>query len=402
MNTSHYAVAPEPPAGPGDLPEDGAIDRYLAELGRWRMRREHELRALDELTRTHDDRDALNVDVTTSMALWHAVAQRHDLLLTTWEATTEGEGERDWVAQLIWGVLEMPDGDAQALAIPLPEAMRLSDSLATSLRARLGTDEDDLPVADRTAALQAEIDRIRTRLDESGGPDGDGAAQAEGAGEDEAPGEDTEEAPDLQAQLQELEAELEAVRQGGQPEDEDRAAEVRGELGALQSRLAGIDQASIVATASEAHGRADAEQAATERDHLVAKGEAVRALAERVLKAVHPAPKLGIPDVTALGDLPSDENELSTYVANLERVGRALDQAHATYAAALAEYADLADRAEQLAKTLSGCGAPTSVDLAGMLTAAKESLHNQPADIQRASALIAAQEAYLAQLRPDA
>ncbi|MGO0578172.1 hypothetical protein [Ornithinimicrobium panacihumi] len=393
MNTSHYAVAPEPPAGPGDLPEDGAVDRYLAELGRWRMRREHELRALDELTRTHDERDALNVDVTTSMALWHAVAQRHDLLLTTWEAATEGEGERDWVAQLIWGVLEMPDGDAQALAITLPEAMRLSDSLATSLRARLGTDEDDLPVADRTAALQDEIDRIRTRLDESGSPaEGDEADQ----------GDDTEETPDLHAQLQELETELEAVRQGGQPEDDGRAAEVRSELGALQSRLVRIDQASIVATASEAHGRADAEQAAAERDHLVAKGEAVRALAERVLNSVHPAPKLGIPDVTALGDLPSDENELSTYVANLERVGRALDQAHATYAAALAEYADLADRAELLAKTLSGCGAPTSVDLAGMLTAAKESLHNQPADIQRASALIAAQEAYLAQLRPDA
>lgn len=145
MTTSHYAVAPTPPAGPGDLPEDGAIDRYLSELGRWRMRREHELRALDELTRTHDERDALNEDITTSMTLWHAVAQRHDLLLTTWESATDGDGERDWVAQLIWGVLEMPDGDAQALAVPLPEAMRLSDALADSLRARVGADDDDVP-----------------------------------------------------------------------------------------------------------------------------------------------------------------------------------------------------------------------------------------------------------------
>lgn len=369
MTTSHYAVAPTPPAGPGDLPEDGTIDRYLSELGRWRMRREHELRALDELTRTHDDRDALNEDITSSMTLWHAVAQRHDLLLTTWESATDGDGERDWVAQLIWGVLEMPDGDAQALAVPLPEAMRLSDALADSLRARVGADDDDVPVPERVATL----DEVAARLREGVGPDDD------------------------TTELDEVEAGLTALRDSGR-DDEEAAAEVGG----LQSRLARLDHASIVAAATEAHGRADAEQAAAERDHLVAKGEAVRALAERVLNSVHPAPQLGIPDVTALGEVPTDETELGTYVANLERVGRALDQAHATYAAALAEYADLADRAERLARTYSGCGAPTIVDLAGMLTAAKESLHNQPADIQRASALIAAQEAYLGQLRPEA
>ena len=134
---------------------------------------------------------------------------------------------------------------------------------------------------------------------------------------------------------------------------------------------------------------------------LLARGEAVRNLAEKALNSINPAPRLGIPDVSALGEVPEDPSELSTYMANLERVGRALDQAHSTYAAALAEYADLADRAERLARTLAGCGAPTSVDLAGMLTAAKESLHTQPADIRRAAALIAAQEAYLGQLRTD-
>ena len=74
-----------------------------------------QLRALDELTRTHDDRDALNADVTTSMTLFHAIAQRHDLLLATWQDAQDGQGEREWVAQLIWGVLEPPDGDAEAL-----------------------------------------------------------------------------------------------------------------------------------------------------------------------------------------------------------------------------------------------------------------------------------------------
>lgn len=367
---SRYAAAPPPPAEPGMLPADETTDRYLSDLASWRLRREHELRALDELTRTHDDRDTLNDDVTTSMTLFHAIAQRHDLLLATWQDARGGEGEREWVAQLIWGVLEPPDGDAQALALPLPDALRLSDALAASLRARVGADDEGSP-ASRMAQLQEETARLRDDLTERG---------------DAAP-------EDLPERLDQIESDVAQARAGG--------ADL-SDVGELESRLAAVDRELIVSAVSHAHDNADREQAVRERDHLVARGEAVRALAERVLNTVQPAPKLGIPDVTALGEVPEDEDELAAFVGNLERVGRALDQAHATYAAALAHYADLADRAARLAQTLAGCGAPTSVDLAGMLTAAKESLHTRPADVQRAAALIAAQEAYLGQLRPDA
>lgn len=381
MRNSAFAVAPMPPTGPGDIPEDGTMDRYLAELGRWRVRREHELRVLDELTRTHDDREDLNAHVTSSMALWHAVAQRHDLLLATWEDARAGQGKRDWVAQLIWGLLEMPDGDADALSVPLPDAMRLSDALASSLRARTGI-EDGLGLATRVAELGKESARLRTQFDR--------------ARDDDRTSAEPDALAELEQELDEIDAQLADLggRQDGSVV----------EAGALQARLAQIDQGAIVAAAAEAHGRADVEQARAEQGHLVAKGEGVRSLAERVLNTVYPAPRLGIPDVSALGDVPRDDDptELAAYVANLSRVGRALDQAHATYAAALAEYADLIDRADRLAKTLAGCGAPTSVDLAGMLTSAKEALHNQPADVQRAAALIAAQEAYLAQLRSQA
>lgn len=371
---SRYAVAPPPPAEPGMAPPDEATDRFLSDLARWRLRREHELRALDELTRTHPDREALNTDVTASMTLYHAIAQRHDLLLATWEDVKDGGGEREWLAQLIWGVLEPPDGDAEALALPLPDALRLSDALAASLRVRVDA-EEDVSLEHRVGVLGDEAARVRADLERHG------------------PGSPE----DLPGRLEQIEAEVDRARQEGADGGLDLA-----DVGELESRLAAVDRALIVAAVSHAHENADREQAESERAHLVARGEAVRSLAERVLNSVQPAPKLGIPDVTALGEVPEGEDELAAYVANLERVGRALDQAHATYAAALAQYADLADRAERLAKTLAGCGAPTSVDLAGMLTAAKESLHTRPADIQRASALVAAQEAYLAQLRPDA
>jgi hypothetical protein len=367
---SRYAAAPPPPAEPGMAPPDEATGRFLSDLASWRLRREHELRALDQLTRTHADRDSLNTDVTASMTLYHAIAQRHDLLLATWEDVRDGAGEREWLAQLIWGVLEAPDGDAGALALPLPDALRLSDALAASLRARVEV-EEDVSLEHRVSGLEAEAARVRQDLE---------------ANPTQAP-------EDLPHRLEQIESDVaRAQRDGAGLTD----------VGAIESRLAAVDRALIVSAVSQAHEHADREQAESERAHLVARGEAVRSLAERVLNSIQPAPRLGIPDVTALGQVPEGEDELAAYVANLERVGRALDQAHATYAAALAQYADLADRAERLAKTLAGCGAPTSVDLAGMLTAAKESLHTRPADIQRASALIAAQEAYLAQLRPDA
>lgn len=392
--SSRYAVAPTPPAGPGEQPEDRAVDHYLSELARWRMRREHELSALDEVTRTHPDRDALNEDVTASMTLYHAIAQRHDLLMASWEDVRDGDGEREWVSTLLWGVLEMPDGDPQALALGLPDALRMSDALAASLRARTGADGEELPVRQRVAALRADLDRLEGVVARDDSAEGGGGAGYGSAGDSRLFQDGREVDPALTERLAQARLRLDAL---GPRADEEALVEI----GELESELAGLERALLVAAAEEAHGTADLDQARAEREHLVAKGEAVRALAARVLESVTPAPTLGIPDVSALGEVPTEESELTAYVGNLERVGRALDQAHATYAAALAEYADLADRAERLASTLAGCGAPTSVDLSGMLTAAKESLHNKPADVRRAAALVAAQEAYLAQLRPE-
>ena len=372
---SKYAAAPEPSGSPGEPAGDHELEVYLQELGRWRLRREHELTAIDAATRTHDDRELLNAHVTESMKLWHAVAQRHDLLLSTWDDGGTSADTRLVLNQLIWGLLEQPDGDAQSLALSLPEATRLSDSLTVALRAQVGIDDDLTDPQDRIVSLRDDLARLREH-----------ARTVE---------------PGRQAETEAVLAELEG-RLGDTRERLTEGADVTVQLGALQTELAMVERELLLTDARARHDRADPDQVVAEREELLARGEAVRSLAQRALETINPAPRLGIPDVAALGVVPTDEDELTTYVGNLERVSRALDQAHSTYAAALAEYADLADRAQRLAKTLAGCGAPTSVDLAGMLTAAKESLNNRPADIQRAAALVAAQEAYLAELRPDA
>ncbi|NLJ54548.1 MAG: hypothetical protein GX344_10525 [Intrasporangiaceae bacterium] len=376
--STRNVTAPPPPAGPGESPEVGAINRYVSEIARWRLHRAHELQAIDEVTRTHDDRDSLTAEITAAMTLFHAIAQRHDLLLATWDdgndPTVKGNGDqaREWVSQLVWGVLELPDGDAQALAMPLPDGLRLSDSMVASLRTRIGMDQGDVSLKERLRSLEAEVERVRGALEE-------------GAGSEEG----------LDERLDVVSDQLAAL---GERDDNT----VLSELGDVGLEVAAVDRAIVVGRVSQAHERADREQAMAEYEHLVARGQAVRSLAEQALTRINPAPRLGVPDVTALGEVPEGDDDLATYVGNLERIGRALDQAHSVYAAALAAYADLADRAERLARTLAGCGAPTSVDLAGMLTAAKECLHNEPADIRRAAALVAAQEAYLAELRTEA
>src|SRR5690606_11220478 len=286
-------------------PHDQAIDHYLSELARWRLHRDHELRALDQVVRTHEDRDGLNEDITLAMTLWHAIAQRHDLLLATWQDAQAGHSEREWVGHLIWGVLELPDGDARALAIALPEALRLSDALAGSLRARVHM-EDEESVGDRIASLEHDSDRLRLHLedrasgvadeDSSGAPsEGDGPAGENGedtaAAADPTNVSDPMTAADQVAETKEVSDRLETI--------EDEVAELRedptGEgalsrVGDLESRLARLERDLIVRAASQAHDRADPAHATAERQHLIARGEAVRSLAERVLNSVTPAP----------------------------------------------------------------------------------------------------------------
>jgi hypothetical protein len=106
------------------------------------------------------------------MALWKAVADRHDLLVATWDSGRVGQAERERLSTLIWGRLDAtldprlaqrPDvpSSSGALAVSLPEAMRLSDALAASLRARLSLDPSDADVTRRLRQLRAQLERVR-------------------------------------------------------------------------------------------------------------------------------------------------------------------------------------------------------------------------------------------------
>lgn len=337
--TSAYAVAP---TAPGSLGEDVAPERlmrYLDELGTWRDRRRTELDALDAAALSSPDGAALTGDVILSMTLWKAVAERHDLLMATWDSGRVGPTERKQLTTLIWGRLE-PGGGDSALAVSLPEACRLSDSLASSLRSRLRLEGSEPDVVERLRSLRAQVERIRDQV--ALVP----ASRRESAEETRAG----------------LERRLDEVTERAQ-----RGADVGGLLGPLEMAAATAERDLIVAAANRDRARGEHHAATQHREELLARGQAVRALAERTRTAVRPAPRLGVPDVSALGPVPTDPDELTAYRSRLDLVERALTQAQSTYAAALEERDDLAAALARAEDRLDGADDETRNDVQGLV-----------------------------------
>ena len=401
------AISPEPPGriGAAISPEDAL--HYLEALGAWRDQRRAELDRLDEAALAASAAGTepatattgitgLTGDVMLSMALWKAVADRHDLLVATWDSGRVGVAERERLSTLIWGRLDAtldprlaqrPDvpSSSGALAVSLPEAMRLSDALAASLRARLSLDPADADVTSRLRQLRAQLERVR----------------------DLVAAEPPDERDPLSRKLKKLDARL-----GEMIEKAKRGADVGGLVGPLEADAARAERDLIVGSATRAEAVRDVKRARELNAELDARGAAIRDLAARCVAAVTPAPRLAVPDVAALGPVPQAPAELAVYLTRLATVSRALNFAHAAYATALEERDELRGRLEAYAikasrahghSTSTGTGMSadpadggTHDDLGELFRRAQDVLRAQPSDMARARALVAAHQAYLA------
>lgn len=399
------ALTPTPPGqiGTAITPEDAL--HYLEALRTWRDQRKSELDQLDQAALEASDNDpatgpagsGVTGDVLLSMALWKAVADRHDLLLATWDSGRVGQAERERLSTLIWGRLDAtldprlarrPDvpSSSGALALSLPEAMRLSDALAASLRARLSLDAGDADVSGRVRQLRAQLERVRdlTGAEPQASGDTFGRKLAK-----------------LDARLGEL---VDKARRG---------ADVGGLIGPLEADAARTERDLIVGSATRTEAARDVARARELRSQLEARGAAIRDLAAQCVATVSPAPRLAVPDVAALGPVPQTSAELDAYLARLAMVSRALNLAHAAYATAMDERSELLGRLEAYAikagrvastGTAAGTGAGFSADTADttgddldeLFRRAQGALNARPADMVRAKALVAAHQAYLA------
>ena len=61
---------------------------------------------LDEAALAAPDAAAYTGDLLLSMALWKAVADRHDLLVATWDSGRVGQTELERLSTLVWGRLD--------------------------------------------------------------------------------------------------------------------------------------------------------------------------------------------------------------------------------------------------------------------------------------------------------
>lgn len=377
---TRYAVAPAAPGGLGrDVPPDQLL-RYLDALGQWRDRRKAELDTLDRAALDAPDGAALTGDVLLSMTLWKSVADRHDLLLAAWDSGRLDEAGRRRLVTLIWGRMEQAGGvagtartgSAEQMAVSLPEACRLSDSLAGSLRARLRLDGAEPDLANRLQDLRQQVERIRDQV-----------ALIPASHRASA-----------QATLSELDQRLVDVTDRAR-----RGADVGGLVPPLELAAATAERDLIVAASARDRARGDHERARHRRDQLQAQGEAVRALADQVRASVSPAPRLGIPDVTALGEIPTEPAALASYLERLTLVGRALEQARGAYGSALEARRELEQRAQRLAAAVDGV--PEAVrgrvraDVGALAERAGAALAAVPVDLDHVRAQLAAVEAYL-------
>ncbi|GAA3621456.1 hypothetical protein [Microlunatus ginsengisoli] len=377
--TAAAALAPPAPGRLGVAVEALAAQNYLAALGEWRTARKTELDRLDRAALDAGN-SAATGDIMLSMALWKAISDRYELMLATWDSGRVGPTERERLSALIWGRIDTnfasPGIDPSGLAVSTPEACRLSDALAASLRVRLGLDGGGLDLAERIRALRAQLERIRDQVGlEPAGPDQQLAAQRQAK---------------LAGRLQEL---IDKAGRGG---------DVGGLIGPLEADATRFERDLIVHSAQRREAGAIVARARAMRRDLEAREAALHAIVERCVAAVDPAPKYAVPDVDALGPMPNTAEPLKAYVARLEQVGKAMTLAQGAYLQALARREELDGRLEAYRAKAAAEGVDDDPDLGRAYALARDALDRTPTRIPIAEQLVTLYQSYLQVVRPAA
>ena len=174
-----------------------------------------------------------------------------------------------------------------------------------------------------------------------------------------------------------------------------RGADVGGLLAPLEYDASTAERDLIVGAGKRLEAARDAERAAVERGELAARGAAIRLLEAQCVNVVDPAPRLAIPDVTALGDVPTDATGGRRLPPSTRRGLARADRRPER----LRQRPGRARGAGRPLRGLPGAGAghwrissPDLADLAGRLD---EVVATKPTDMRRARGLLAAYQAYL-------
>ncbi len=377
------------PAAPGRLGQAAPVDSvrtYLAALGLWRDGRRGELDRLDEAAQAATDPDSYTADVTLSMALWQAVSDRYAQLVQAWDSGRADQLVRERISQLIWGRLDGASpgagpgltggaigglgglgGGLGGLGVSLVDACRLSDALAAQLRARLSFDPRAADAALRVSALRAGMERLRALAEQE---------------------------PGSLRLVERLAQRLDALSGSAA-----RGGDVSGTLTVLEADAARAERDLIVSTATrqQRDRDRDREAAGLVRDRVRAMNElaalehretGLRALADRCVREIAIAPRLAVPEPSALGPVPTQRQGLDAYLTRLSDVSRAMDLVESTYSAPLTERDELRGRldAYRVMAARTGRDADHEVQTAGQF--ARSAVQAVPCDLDSARTLV--------------
>ncbi|MDO5501938.1 MAG: hypothetical protein Q4G67_02075 [Actinomycetia bacterium] len=351
--------APQAPGRLGVPVDAEEMQAYLQLLDEWLRARKDELNSLDSAALSAKRQDDLTSDMTLSMALWQAVADRNRRLLDLWDGGRVMRQEREQLSALLWGRLD--EAASTGLSVSLPEACRLSDALASQIRVKLAFD----PAADaqvaRIKSARAAIERLRDQL--------------------------MLEPPGVRAQWNEAWTAL-ATRVADASARAQRGADIGGLIEPLEHELARMERDLIVGNAQR---REALDALATARSMRAALEKRQRELGElvaRVVRLVQPAPRYAVPDVAALGPVPSTPAAISEYLEKLERVSRAIGFAENEYREALAEHDDLLALLDALVGKATSLGVAAEPDVRAAEDQARAVLSREPSPMPLARQLV--------------
>ncbi|GAB3600442.1 hypothetical protein GCM10027446_33700 [Angustibacter peucedani] len=371
--TTTSTTAPPAPARLGEAAAPAAMLRYLADLGAWRDSRRSELDALDQAALAAPDAASLTDDVALSMALWQAVSTRLVELEKVWDSGRVGRVELLQLSSLVWGRLDTAAAGAPttaaSLAVSVPEACRLSDALTGQLRQRLSLDPVGTDLAAHLRSLRATVERIRDLVPvEPYGATRDAAAQ----------------------RLQRLDRRVDDLAARAQ-----RGADVAGLVGPLEADAAVCERDLIVAAATRRADERDLRLAHETRVRPVRRAGGASHVVDRCVAEVVDAPRLAVPRVEALGEVPAEAAAVDAYLARLADVERALAVAEQAYSAPLAERDELTARLDAYRAKASGLGRAQDEEVVVMHQQAAKLLAAVPTDLSRARAAVAAYQTLL-------
>ncbi|HEY5482760.1 MAG TPA: hypothetical protein VIK31_02975 [Propionibacteriaceae bacterium] len=362
------------PTAPGKLGTPVEVQEamtYLGLLGAWIQQRRTELDELDATILASPDRAQLTNDMMLSLSVWQAIKNRYDLLLATWDSGRVGPTERERLSALIWGHLDdtLPDSGSPTpgsaaitgLSVSLPEACRLSDALAGQLRSRLNRSPHADQLAGRVRDLRAQVERLR----------------------DQAKLEPPATQPAVLAQVEDISARTEDV--AGKS---DRGGDIGGLLGPLEIRAATMERDLIVGNTKRRQAQDKLARARELLEALQLRERALGDLVTRAVESVTPAPKYAVPNVAALGPVPSSASQLDGYLVKLGSVSKAMQVVQDAYGKALDDRTALADRLAREVSAAQQAGVAGDADVAALGKVVESFLARRPAPTHVVAALL--------------